>query len=44
MRHNAARSCRNDYICARIGDGDDGACVPAYFLFQLRVDGHPAPR
>jgi hypothetical protein len=42
-RCNAGRSCRNDYICARIGDGQDGACVPAYFLFQLRVDGHPAP-
>ena len=42
-RCNAERSCRNDYICARIGQEEDGACVPAYFLFQLRVDGHPAP-
>ena len=42
-RCNASRSCRNDYVCARIGEEEDGACVPAYFLFQLRVDGHPAP-
>ncbi len=42
-RCNAERSCRNDYVCARIGEEADGACVPAYFLFQLRVDGHPAP-
>ena len=31
--------CRDDYVCARLGDG--GACLPPYFLFQLRVDGHP---
>ena len=43
-RCNAERSCRNDYICARLVGEQDGACVPAYFLFQLRVDGHPAPR
>ncbi len=34
----------NDYVCARIGEEADGASVPAYFLFQLRVDGHPSPR
>lgn len=33
-------SCgRDDYICARTPDGN-GACIPPYFLFQLRVDGH----
>jgi hypothetical protein len=32
--------CRDDYICARTGEGK-GACIPPYFLFQLRVDGHP---
>ncbi|MFO7566985.1 MAG: hypothetical protein R6X02_30350 [Enhygromyxa sp.] len=32
--------CRNDYICARSGS-DAGVCLPPYFLFQLRVDGHP---
>ncbi|MBZ0237390.1 MAG: hypothetical protein K8M05_34045, partial [Deltaproteobacteria bacterium] len=42
-RCNATRACRSDYVCARAGDEPDGACVPAYFLFQLRVDGHPAP-
>jgi hypothetical protein len=32
--------CRDDYLCART-DGDRGACIPPYFLFQMRVDGHP---
>lgn len=32
--------CRDDYICARSGS-DAGVCLPPYFLFQLRVDGHP---
>ena len=31
--------CRDDYVCARVPNG--GACMPPYFLFQLRVDGHP---
>jgi hypothetical protein len=30
--------CRDDYVCARSASG--GACIPPYFLFQLRVDGH----
>jgi hypothetical protein len=30
--------CRDDYVCARSGQA--GACMPPYFLFQLRVDGH----
>jgi hypothetical protein len=34
--------CRDDFICARTAAGD-GACIPPYFLFQLRVDGHPSP-
>ena len=34
--------CRDDYICTRAGAGGrGGACIPPYFLFQLRVDGHP---
>lgn len=33
--------CRDDYICTRTAQGE-GACIPPYFLFQLRVDGHPA--
>lgn len=35
-----AAPCRDDYICARTASGN-GACIPPYFLFQLRVDGHP---
>jgi hypothetical protein len=31
--------CRDDYVCARAPQG--GVCMPPYFLFQLRVDGHP---
>lgn len=31
--------CRDDYICAATPEGP-GACLPPYFLFQLRVDGH----
>jgi hypothetical protein len=31
--------CRDDYVCARGPSG--GVCMPPYFLFQLRVDGHP---
>ena len=33
--------CRDDYICAR-SSSEAGVCLPPYFLFQLRVDGHPA--
>jgi hypothetical protein len=32
-------ACRDDYICARTGE-DGGVCMPPYFLYQLRVDGH----
>ena len=36
--------CRDDYICARspfdAAGPEQGACLPPYFLFQLRVDGH----
>jgi len=35
-------ACRSDYICTRTAEGK-GACIPPYFLFQLRVDGHPGP-
>lgn len=33
--------CRDDYICSQSSDSKTGACVPPYFLFQFRVDGHP---
>jgi hypothetical protein len=39
---DAATPCRDDYICSRTASGT-GACIPPYFLFQLRLDGHPAP-
>jgi hypothetical protein len=32
--------CRDDYVCARGPSG--GTCIPPYFTFQLRVDGHPS--
>lgn len=38
---DAGTPCRDDYVCARTGAGK-GACMPPYFLFQLRVDGHPS--
>jgi hypothetical protein len=31
--------CRDDFICAR-SRSKRGVCIPPYFLFQLRVDGH----
>jgi hypothetical protein len=37
---DASAPCREDYICARSPSGA-GTCIPPYFLFQLRVDGHP---
>lgn len=33
-------ACRPDYICARTADGG-AACLPPYFVLQMRVDGHP---
>lgn len=36
---SAEAPCRDDYVCART-PGGEGACLPPYFLFQLRVDGH----
>lgn len=37
---SAQAPCRDDYICARTASGT-GACLPPYFVFQMRVDGHP---
>jgi hypothetical protein len=39
---DASTPCRDDYICSRTASGA-GACIPPYFLFQLRLDGHPPP-
>ncbi len=43
-RCSATQPCREDYICAQAddADADGGACIPPYFLFQMRVDGHPS--
>jgi hypothetical protein len=35
---SAEAPCRDDYVCARAAQG--GVCLPPYFVFQLRVDGH----
>jgi hypothetical protein len=40
---DADHPCRDDYLCARTAEGK-GACLPPYFVLQMRVDGHPAPR
>jgi len=40
-RCDADHRCRDDYICARSPmEPDAGVCIPPYFLFQMRVDGH----
>lgn len=41
-RCDTSTPCRDDYICvaSSIQPGS-GACLPPYFLFQFRVDGHP---
>lgn len=36
-------SCRNDYVCGRTFRSTNGNCTPSYFLFQIRLDGHPDP-
>jgi hypothetical protein len=38
------RACRQDYVCARTRRGDSGACLPPYFVYQLRLDGYPLKR
>lgn len=35
-------ACRADYVCTKT-KYKEGACIPPYFLFQLRLDGHPKP-
>jgi hypothetical protein len=41
---NEQRACRSDYVCARASQTEheaaEGVCLPPYFVFQLRVDGH----
>ena len=46
------RGCREDFICQALPDEVDpenrvpediGFCSPTYFVFQMRLDGHPDP-
>lgn len=39
---NTALPCRDDYVCAFVpgAPAGTGACMPPYFIFQARVDGH----
>jgi hypothetical protein len=42
QRCNADMPCRDDFSCMRVDSAppDEGGCVPPYFGFQMRVDGH----
>lgn len=39
---NVTLPCRDDYVCAYVpgAPAGTGACMPPYFIFQARVDGH----
>ncbi|MBS2017906.1 MAG: hypothetical protein JST00_33830 [Deltaproteobacteria bacterium] len=39
---NVQFPCRDDYVCAYVPGApkNNGACMPPYFIFQARVDGH----
>jgi hypothetical protein len=37
-------ACRSDYVCTRTRVGEAGACVPSYFIMQLRTDAYPFRR
>jgi hypothetical protein len=45
MRCQFDEPCRDDYLCVAVPDAPagQGACMPPYFLFQVRVDGHIVP-
>ncbi len=38
---DADHACRQDYVCTRTRKSDAGACLPPYFVYQLRLDGYP---
>lgn len=40
---DAEHPCRQDYVCAKTSKGPN-ACVPPYFVYQLRLDGYPLKR
>lgn len=48
----AGRFCREDFMCQALPptlpgaaaiSADNGFCSPTYFVFQMRIDGHPDP-
>ncbi len=41
-RCDAKTPCGDDYVCAGVANAPRGvgACMPPYFIFQVRVDGH----
>ena len=43
-----AHPCRQDYVCSRVGPGSatrgEGACIPPYFVYPLRLDAYPIRR
>ena len=41
---DAEHPCRQDYVCARTQNPAAGACIPPYFVYQLRLDGYPLKR
>lgn len=43
-RCDAANPCGDDYVCAGVPGAPKGvgACMPPYFIFEARVDGHPS--
>jgi hypothetical protein len=41
---DADEPCRQDYVCVRSRTPGVGACVPPYFVYQLRLDGYPLMR
>jgi hypothetical protein len=42
MACSVTMPCRDDYVCAFVpgAPAGAGACMPPYFIFQARVDGH----
>lgn len=43
---SVTQPCRDDYVCLATRTSLStrlGACLPPYFLFQFRIDGHPVP-
>jgi len=44
-RCDSATACGDDYVCAGVAGAPRGvgACMPPYFIFQARVDGHQVP-